>query len=140
MFFSRMVDVHHFGSRGKDDSKAAVQNHSNIFFTIINWNQCLIYHFGPSGARYMMIYIFCWLFPIWRMVAILNLEVKVISNLVHTHCNGFVMQELVGNDILFVLLAPLLPEIWKFIFFKMADGGHIGFRGQGDIWSSSYTF
>ena len=62
---------------------------------------------ASSGARDTRSFYF----SIWRMAAILDLEVKVISNLVHTHCNGFVMQELVGNDILFVLLAPLLPEI-----------------------------
>ena len=81
-----------------------------------------------------------YIFSKWRTAAILDLEAKVISNLVPTHCNEFVMQELVGFHILFVLLAHLLSEIWKFIFFKMADGGHIGFRGQCDTWSSSYPF
>ena len=45
------------------------------------------------------------------MAAILDLEVKVISNLLYTHCNEFLMQELVGFDTLFVRLAHLLPDI-----------------------------
>ena len=63
-------------------------------------------------------------FSTWRMVAILDLEVNIISQLHKTHFNGFVLLELVGNDILFAFLAHLLPEIWGFMFFKMADGGH----------------
>ena len=53
-------------------------------------------------------------FSKWRTAAILDLEAKIISNLVPTYCNEFVMQELVGFHILFVLLAHLLPEIHSF--------------------------
>jgi len=45
------------------------------------------------------------------MTAILDLEVKILSDHLYTHFNGFIMQELVGNDTFFAILAQLLPEI-----------------------------
>jgi len=60
------------------------------------------------------------------------LEVRMIPKLFNNHSSGFVMRELVKKDTSFVLVAHLMPEILYFMFFKMADSGHLGFRGQDE--------
>jgi hypothetical protein len=46
------------------------------------------------------------------------------------------MPQLIKNNTLFVILAHMVPETQEFVLFNMADGGHIGFRGQDDISTS----
>ena len=52
-------------------------------------------------------------FIIFKMAtaAILDLEIRMISKLYNYHSSGFVMPELVENDISFVRLGHLVPEL-----------------------------
>ena len=64
-----------------------------------------------------------------RMVAILDFEVKMTSKLKNNHSSGFLMPKSWEKDTSFVLVAHLAPEKLHLMFFKMADSGHLGFRG-----------
>jgi len=37
------------------------------------------------------------------------------------------------NDTLFVFLAHRVPESLNFVFFKVADSGYLGLRGQDGL-------
>ena len=67
-------------------------------------------------------------FSRWRSAAILDFEVKMVPY--NYHSSVFAMPDIVEKDISFVRLGHLVPEPMKVSFFKMASGGHIGFRGQ----------
>ena len=62
-------------------------------------------------------------FIIFKMAtaAILHLEVRMIPKLYSYHSSGFVMPEIVANDISFVCVAHLMPELLQVMFFKMAS-------------------
>ena len=58
------------------------------------------------------------------MAAILNLEVKIITNLKKYNFIGFVIAKIVELDTLCIFMACLVPELSKLKFFKMAIGSH----------------
>ena len=60
----------------------------------------------------------------------MDFEVKMVSKPYNNHSSVFAMPDIVEKDISFVRLGHLVPEPMKVSFFKMASGGHIGFRGQ----------
>ena len=60
--------------------------------------------------------------------AILDLEVRMIPKLYSYHSSGFVMPEIVANDISFVCAAHLVPELLRVMFFKMATAAILDFE------------
>ena len=58
------------------------------------------------------------------MAAILDLGTLGIPKWFNMHSIGLVMQILCEKDTLFVILTYLGPDIWIFMFLKMAAGGH----------------
>ena len=53
--------------------------------------------------------------------AILDLEVRMIPELYNHHFSGFVIPELVENNISFVRVGRLVPELLQVMFFKMVS-------------------
>ena len=73
---------------------------------------------------------------IWKLCfkmakeAILDLEVNMVPKLYNFHSSVLSMSEIVENDISFVHLGHMVPELLHCMFFQDGDGGHLGFRGQ----------
>ena len=56
--------------------------------------------------------------------AILDLEVRMIPKLYNYHSSGFVMPEIVENNIALVRLGHLVPELLQVMFFQDGVCGH----------------
>ena len=69
----------------------------------------------------------------WQTEPILNLKARMASKLYKNSPRGFIIPELVENDTSFVFLAHNVLEMLNFLFFKMADSGHLGFKGQDSL-------
>ena len=53
-----------------------------------------------------------------------HIEVIILFVHIDTYCIRFAMQDLIANATLFVISIHLFPDIWRFVFVKMAYGGH----------------
>ena len=54
----------------------------------------------------------------------------MVSKLYKNGPRGFIIPEFVENDTSFVFLAHNVLEVLNFLFFKMADSSHLGFKDQ----------
>ena len=59
----------------------------------------------------------------------MDLEVKLASNLKNKHSILFVVLMMIEKDTSLVFLAHPMLELYSFVFFKMANGGHFEFCG-----------
>jgi len=93
----------------------------------------LLTHLAPE--IYTILY-----FPRWWMASILNFKVRMTPKHDNNHSNLFIMLQLVDLAISFVFLSCLVPEILHLMIFRMVDGVHIGFQGQGDLQTQRQLF
>ena len=64
-----------------------------------------------------------------RIAAILDLEVKLASNLKNKHSILFVVLMMIEKNTSLEFIAHPMLELCGVVFFKMANGGHFEFCG-----------